>query len=219
MSDDRRPRRTDVQVTRIDCDWDNLAWQTLVNLTGTDETPPPEERIEPALRFCLSQHFVQGNVYANPGYVIHSSCVSQSFVLAAKRVQSSWLHRVRQTLGNSVYQKECRQATPLMRSLQFTGLLILNGKHVRNDQWLTTSQLSATRTFLEGQQFGRLTVIKVESQGSCLCRCQCGNETHVQRQHLVSGRSQSCGCLRAELDHRIQEQKSKGAWIKTGILR
>ena len=218
MPDNRKTRRTDVQMTRIDCDWNNLAWQTIQNFSTLEGNPPPENSLEDKVRFLLSQDVDWGTVYANPGYVVRSSSVSQHFMLSAKRAQSSWLHRVRQTLGNSGFQKEQSQATPLMRTLQFTGLLILNGRHVRNDQWPATSQTLRTRTFLEGQEFGRLTVIKVESQGRCLCRCQCGNETHVQRQHLVSGRTQSCGCLRSELDHRIQEHKSKWAWIKTGIL-
>lgn len=32
-----------------------------------------------------------------------------------------------------------------------------------------------------------------------LCRCQCGAESVVQAGHLRTGRSRSCGCLRAEL--------------------
>jgi hypothetical protein len=56
---------------------------------------------------------------------------------------------------------------------------------------------------LVGQSFGKLKVI---SRGSprtnkCgaamwLCLCECGKHTTVLRSHLISGRIQSCGCLR-----------------------
>lgn len=57
-------------------------------------------------------------------------------------------------------------------------------------------------TDLAGKRFGRLTVI--EKHGRCgsgtawLCRCDCGNETIVSRNHLVSGNTKSCGCLQRE---------------------
>lgn len=55
---------------------------------------------------------------------------------------------------------------------------------------------------LTGQKFGRWTVLRFcglkrrESQWEC--KCECGNVHVVGRGNLVSGRSQSCGCLREE---------------------
>lgn len=47
-----------------------------------------------------------------------------------------------------------------------------------------------------GERFGRWTVLKPPTE--VLCRCDCGNEKLVDAISLRSGRSQSCGCLRAE---------------------
>lgn len=51
------------------------------------------------------------------------------------------------------------------------------------------------RENLVGRQFGRLTVLKQTSKGSCLCRCECGNTITVQYSKLVNGNVKSCGCL------------------------
>ena len=58
---------------------------------------------------------------------------------------------------------------------------------------------------LTGQRFNRLVVIReygrVENgEVAWLCRCDCGNEVVVTSGHLRSGHSQSCGCLRRELN-------------------
>lgn len=52
---------------------------------------------------------------------------------------------------------------------------------------------------LTGRRFGRLTVIKddIVEQGhrKWLCKCDCGNETIVLGISLLSGKTQSCGCI------------------------
>jgi hypothetical protein len=55
MSDDRKTHRIDVQITRTNCDWNNLAWQTIENMTGLKAVPPPENCLEDAVRFLLSR--------------------------------------------------------------------------------------------------------------------------------------------------------------------
>lgn len=68
------------------------------------------------------------------------------------------------------------------------------------------SELSSERFShkLEGQKFGKLTVIKrngtlVGSDGTqysqWLCKCECGTEITVRGHDLVSGGVKSCGCL------------------------
>lgn len=56
-----------------------------------------------------------------------------------------------------------------------------------------------------GQRFGRLRVIELASvdrhgKRRYLCQCDCGNETVVLTSSLHSGETQSCGCLRSELN-------------------
>lgn len=58
---------------------------------------------------------------------------------------------------------------------------------------------------LTGQKFGRLTVIEEtyyqRPSGvikAWICKCDCGNISHVTTSSLLRGKSQSCGCLRRE---------------------
>lgn len=57
-----------------------------------------------------------------------------------------------------------------------------------------------------GLRFGRLTVLerlprksKTDTNARWLCRCDCGRATTVYGQDLKRGRTQSCGCLQAEV--------------------
>lgn len=51
---------------------------------------------------------------------------------------------------------------------------------------------------LEGQKFGRLTVIAPMPPESQKCICDCGNEVNVLTYNLISGNTQSCGCLQRD---------------------
>ena len=51
---------------------------------------------------------------------------------------------------------------------------------------------------LEGQKFGRLTVIAPAPPESQRCVCDCGNEVNVLTYNLTSGNTQSCGCLQKD---------------------
>ena len=52
---------------------------------------------------------------------------------------------------------------------------------------------------LAGQKFGRLKVIKFHDVQHGMsrweCKCDCGTETIAYGRHMVSGNTQSCGCL------------------------
>lgn len=55
-------------------------------------------------------------------------------------------------------------------------------------------------TTIEGQVFGRLTVLSVDTNRKSknrhwICACECGNQTSVSRPNLMSGNTQSCGCF------------------------
>lgn len=64
---------------------------------------------------------------------------------------------------------------------------------------------------LVGQTFGKLTVIKASQKGcknkSKLweCKCSCGNTVYVGTGHLMSGHTQSCGCLNSKGELLINE--------------
>lgn len=55
-----------------------------------------------------------------------------------------------------------------------------------------------------GEKYGRWSVISKSEEKTIrlkwLCVCDCGNKKIVQSNHLTSGASKSCGCLKAEIN-------------------
>lgn len=73
-----------------------------------------------------------------------------------------------------------------------------------------------------GQRYGRLVtngiVRKDGIDGARLwaCKCDCGNITQVKATYLTSGKTQSCGCLRADvLKKHGHKGQAKVAQMKT----
>jgi len=62
------------------------------------------------------------------------------------------------------------------------------------------------------KEYGRLLVIeyvyKKNNYHYYRCKCDCGNEAIVFRNHLISGRSKSCGCLRSEMQRIAGKSKT-----------
>lgn len=67
---------------------------------------------------------------------------------------------------------------------------------------------------MTGMRFGRITVIKFvpdnTKRSSWLCKCDCGNFKVIRAHNLVSGTTNSCGCLAKEL---LQESHDKRSYI------
>lgn len=70
-----------------------------------------------------------------------------------------------------------------------------------------------------GNRFGRLVVLREEGKRADVI-CDCGKKRNVQVQHLIYGRTRSCGCLRAEmlserrLKHGLTETREYAIWSK-----
>src|SRR5699024_360228 len=66
-----------------------------------------------------------------------------------------------------------------------------------------------------GKKFGRLTATKRttpigEPKTKWLCKCDCGNEAEVYITYLTLGDTQSCGCLKKELEEKqLREDYNK----------
>lgn len=69
-----------------------------------------------------------------------------------------------------------------------------------------------------GTIFGRLTVASCfyaeQRQRYATCRCSCGTELVVRKDHLTTGDTKSCGCLQVEL---LKERCSTHGLIRTAI--
>ena len=72
---------------------------------------------------------------------------------------------------------------------------------------------------LTGQIFGRLTVIKRDTErktnsGSYwICQCECGKIKSVKSSSLRRGEIQSCGCLRNDMNARAKRRQSENEMI------
>ena len=75
---------------------------------------------------------------------------------------------------------------------------------------------------LAGRRFGRWTVIElaetVNRTRRWSCRCDCGSVRIVHGQSLVSGRSQSCGCLHRELLRTMMTERIKHGHARDGQM-
>lgn len=77
----------------------------------------------------------------------------------------------------------------------------------------------AKLTNLSGKRYGKLTVQKLlyskkQNDGKhyshyYLCRCDCGNEKIVVNSNLLTGNTQSCGCLKKEKPNHKKHNLSK----------
>lgn len=54
----------------------------------------------------------------------------------------------------------------------------------------------ALRKNYQGKRFGRLLALARVAPSRWLCLCDCGTHTTKWQQHLVTGRTRSCGCIR-----------------------
>ena len=70
--------------------------------------------------------------------------------------------------------------------------------HARPEEWKRSIAKD-----IAGETYGRLTAIRFLGteghNGYWLCRCECGKTGKIRRGHLLSGGTESCGCLRNEL--------------------
>jgi hypothetical protein len=79
------------------------------------------------------------------------------------------------------------------------------------------------RINLTGKKFGRLTVIEEleeRKKGRIVwrCQCDCGNELNVQGIYLTTGQTQSCGCLKKELESKNLREEYENKRIDGVVL-
>jgi len=77
------------------------------------------------------------------------------------------------------------------------------------------------RIDLVGRRFGRLIVTEFDHESEDYsswwrCQCDCGNEKIIVRRHLISGNTNSCGCLKKELQtiHGMYKTPEYRTWIR-----
>lgn len=130
--------QTAVCVIRHRDNSDDPAWGTLARLQPGLQNPGCEQLQEAVARGVLRGASEMGTVYVNPKYTVLSppgTGMSQ-FIRAARAAQASWLKQLRTVLGSSRHVKRAMKRTlPLLRQLGFTGLLVIDGRHVHPQLW------------------------------------------------------------------------------------
>lgn len=210
-----------VQVSVRSCrpDANDLAWATLGWL-GNQHPKVGDERATITLfKMCMRNQSPGVTLFANPLAKVIAARPSQEFLAEARRQQRRWIKQLGSWLFGSARVKRYYAAVdPIIRQLEFTGVLIVNGKHMRPDQWPDPKSFTCGEK-VDGRRFGRLTVVEELPGRTCRCRCQCGRTTVKRMKHLFAGRTKSCGCLRDEKRKAEQRRKETRAGIHSGGFR
>lgn len=120
------------------------------------------------------------------------------------------MNLVNQKIGNlfisSKYTKEGRQYYSCLCDCG-------NTIEIRTDQITSRKDLSCgCKTKINyndiiGKKFNRLSVVEYKRKGIrnlYVCKCDCGNIIETDRKHILSGHTQSCGCLQKEKCSKIK---------------
>ena len=222
-----------VQITEFKPDWNDLAWFTM-KLLGAEGTSP-------GTNVAILTHFFQeltpkfpdlGTIFVNPQFVVSSPESSAAFFREADRAQITWFKTLKDVFVHSGIRKQrIKREDRLMRQLCFTGIMIVEGKYLCPDVWRKRYQQMIPSNVrkqhnkrfvkpndLEGQRFERLVVLHRASNGDWQCRCDCGTEKPIKGCHLRSGRTKSCGCLKAQVEKRQKARKQARQWLQSGHL-
>ncbi len=205
----------DVLVFQHGPDYDDLAFSTLERLEFI-KSPGTDDKIEQLFKNALISASLDPNLtkFLNPMFTITASRPSELFFREAKNAQQSWIAESRRFHGRE-FRSYTRGLSPLVRQLALSGVLIVEGKHYRPDQWPQPIRAPPKQYKLHGKVFGRLTVVERLPKGKWKCRCKCGKEHIVRTKHLLHNKIKSCGCLKAELDQRKQNRRHSRAWVKS----
>lgn len=214
-----KDHRESVQVDSCEADVNEIAWTTLRWLNKDSPEGGSDQQAIDLFKICMKELPPANVIYVNPIARVVAPQVTAAFLSEARRQQRKWINQINSWLFSAARVKRHYDAThPITRQLEFTGVLIVHGRHVRPDQWPACDFASSNRP-LTGMKFGFLTVIEDLPQQLCRCECQCGNTTIKKRKHLLSGRTTSCGCRRDQANKINRERKDKRVWLHSGEIR
>jgi len=217
-----------VQISVYVPDMNDLAWNTLNRLMAGRLGPSPGNEWDIAqLAFALFRYPRQtgqelplvGAVYVNPRYTIWAPGATKEWLIQVDKARRSWLAELKETATgfgsrfkhalkqpdvqrNGASRRELKAAKAVIRQLAATGVMLIDGKHIHPNQWPHIDDLPPEQDELVGQVFGRLTILTILPHARCRCQCRCGQIKIIRRQHILSGRTRSCGCLHAEMQKR-----------------
>ena len=99
-------------------------------------------------------------------------------------------------------------------------IAIVQSNNLKTEKTKSCGCLKIKPTSLDGQKFGRLTVIKrgenySDGTTSQICLCDCGKQIRVRSRALLTGNTKSCGCLLSDSSReRASNQRWNNEYIK-----
>jgi hypothetical protein len=205
----REPIRRNVRLETCAANPNDLAGTTLRWL-GSERPELGSERAAIVLfAACMKNQPPAAMLFANPIARVTAPRTCDAFFVEARRQQRRWFTQLNDWLYSADrVKRHYAKAHPIVRELEFLGVMIADGKHIRPNQWPSIPTRSASES-LAGRVFGHLTVTADLPGQQCRCLCRCGNRVCKRRKHLIAGRTKSCGCLAAAKARTIEERKTE----------
>jgi hypothetical protein len=207
------------KVTEHPVDSQDLAWCTLQRLCEGGRNPGVPRAIAILFLDRMREATRFGTRFENPMFTVAAPRPTIDFIRESKRAQRIWLTRLRDSMFWTArgMKRVIADENPLLRQLQYTGVMVILGKHVLPHQW-PKGEVCQPSEDLVGRTYGLLTVAAKLPGGGWYCVCQCGGVNKVRMQHLVIGAVQSCGCLKQTHDaQRARTRRARG-WIHSHKL-
>lgn len=218
-------RLDDIEILVCQPDENHLAWGVLQRMGATGNSPGSELRIAQIARDRLRYAITLGTVFYNPRFTVIAPGPSRLFFKEVHKARKAWLREMKTWFASSrllkvvmrhediwsdtCSRRELNAARALIRQLENTGILIVDGTHITSERARENVLSHGQSSSMINQSFGRLTVVEQLTRGKCLCRCSCGCLKTIRRQHLRNGSIRSCGCLKEERDERHLNKKHR----------
>jgi len=133
--------QANIVIRQVQPDHNDWPWSTIMNLFNLEpeNNPGKEPIIETFFKIGIAgpSDFGLVNAFVNPAYIVTADCAGRGFYRASKRAQRTWFRQVKKILGTSgAVKRNTKKMTPIIRQLSYTGVMIVDGRHVLPNQCL-----------------------------------------------------------------------------------
>lgn len=136
----RKAEMDGITIKRCIPNWDDLEWQTFSLITeGIGLENPGDNQVICKLfkvLTCKNSPFRPGTLFANPCGIVRATKVTKQFIKKARQLQREWFGQMNsglQSVGR--VKRAVKNVEPIIRQLQFTGVLFIENRHVFPDRW------------------------------------------------------------------------------------
>ena len=136
----RETKMNDIKIKRCVPDWNDLEWQTFsLIIEGIDLENPGDNHVICNLfkvLTCKISPFRPGTLFANPCGIVRTAKVTKQFIKKARQLQREWFSQMNSGLQSAGRVKRAvKNVEPIIRQLQFTGVLFIENRHIFPDRW------------------------------------------------------------------------------------